>query len=143
VDLPAADEFTRHILAAVTQKEASASSVRTRDALAAKKARGIVLRTPANLTNEAKLSGLAARQENAPLNVINRQTTQLAVLLRATGANLRGIAHQLNQSGYTTRRGKVFHPMAVQRLLAKTAQTFFTYQENSCATERAATILLR
>jgi DNA invertase Pin-like site-specific DNA recombinase len=55
MDLPAAHEVTRHILAAVTQKEASAISVRTRDALAAKKARGIVLGTPANLTNEAKL----------------------------------------------------------------------------------------
>jgi DNA invertase Pin-like site-specific DNA recombinase len=39
VDLPAADEFTLHILAAVAQKETSAISSRTRDALAAKKAR--------------------------------------------------------------------------------------------------------
>jgi len=37
VDLPAADEFTLHILAAVAQKEASAISSRTREALAAKK----------------------------------------------------------------------------------------------------------
>jgi DNA invertase Pin-like site-specific DNA recombinase len=121
VDLPAADEFTLHILAAVAQKEASTISSRTRDALAAKKARGFTLGTPANLTDEAKLKGLAARQANAQTNVNNRQAAQLAALLRANGANLRAIAEQLNRSGYTTRRGKPFHPMGVQRLLAKAA----------------------
>lgn len=40
VDLPAADEFTLHIMAAVAQREASAISARTRDTLAAKKAHG-------------------------------------------------------------------------------------------------------
>ena len=119
VDLPAADEFTLHILAAVAQKEASAISTRTRDALAAKKARGFALGTPANLTEEAKAKGLEARQTNARTNVNNRQAAQLAVLLRNTGATLRVITQQLNQLGYTTRRGKAFHPMGVQRLLAK------------------------
>ncbi|RZJ95345.1 MAG: resolvase [Hymenobacter sp.] len=118
VDLPAADEFTLHILAAVAQKEATAISSPTRDALAAKKARGFTLGTPANLTDEAMRKGLAARQANALDNVNNRQ----AALLRANGANLRAIAAQLNQSGYTTRRGKAFHPMGVQRLLAHAQQ---------------------
>ena len=118
VDLPAADEFTLHILAAVAQKEASAISSRTRDALAAKKARGAVLGTPANLTVAARAKGLAARQANAQANVNNRQAAQLATLLKATGATLRAIADQLNHSGYCTRRGKSFHPMGVQRLLA-------------------------
>ena len=57
------------------------------------------------------------RQANAQANVHNRQAAQLAALLHATGATLRAIAHQLNQSGYCTRRGKAFHPMGVQRLL--------------------------
>ena len=92
---------------------------RTRDALAAKKARGFVLGTPANLTTEAKLKGLAARQANAQTNVNNRQAAQLATLLQANGGTLRAIADQLNQSGYCTRRGKAFHPMGVQRLLTK------------------------
>jgi len=52
-------------------------------------------------------------------NVHNRQAAQLAALLQATGATLRAIAEQLNQSGYCTRRGKAFHPMGVQRLLTK------------------------
>jgi len=119
VDLPAADEFTLHILAAVAQKEAVAISSRTRDALAAKKARGFHLGTPANLTPEARAKGLLARQTNAQANVHNRQAAQLATLLKTNGGTLRAIADQLNQSGYCTRRGKAFHPMGVQRLLAK------------------------
>ena len=117
VDLPAADEFTLHILAAVAQKEATAISTRTRDALAAKKARGHVLGTPANLTPEASAKGLLVRQQNAQASLSNRQAAQLIALLRATGLSLRAIATQLNESGYRTRRGKAFHPMGVQRLL--------------------------
>jgi DNA invertase Pin-like site-specific DNA recombinase len=41
VDLPAADEFTLHILAAVAQKEASAISSRTRDASPPRRRRGL------------------------------------------------------------------------------------------------------
>jgi DNA invertase Pin-like site-specific DNA recombinase len=117
VDLPAADEFTLHILAAVAQKEATAISTRTRDALTAKKVRGFQLGNPANLTAEARAKALGALKQNALSNVNNRQATQLATLLRATGASLRAIADQLNQSGYCTRRGKAFHPMGVKRLL--------------------------
>jgi hypothetical protein len=61
VDLPVA-EFTLHSLAAVAQKEALDISSRTRDALAAEKARGSILCIPANLTDETKLKGLAAQQ---------------------------------------------------------------------------------
>jgi hypothetical protein len=57
--------------------------------------------------------------QNAQANLNNRQAAQLAALLRATGATLRVIAEQLNQSGYRTRHGKAFHPMGVQRLLLK------------------------
>lgn len=120
VDLPAADEFTLHILAAVAQKEATAISTRTRDALAAKKARGFQLGNPANLTTAAREKALVSLQRNAQDHLHNRQAAQLAKLLRATGISLRAIADQLTQSGYRTRRGKAFHPMGVQRLLAQT-----------------------
>jgi hypothetical protein len=62
---------------------------------------------------------LAARQANAQTNINNRQAAQVPTLLRANGGNLRAIAAQLNRSGYTTRRSKAFHPMGVQRILAK------------------------
>lgn len=121
VDLPAADEFTLHILAAVAQKEASAISTRTRAALAAKKARGFQLGSPGNLTQAAREKSWVAMRENAQTNINNRQAAQLAALLRATGTTLRAIADQLNQSGYRTRYGKAFHPTGVQRLLPKSS----------------------
>jgi len=120
VDLLAADEFTLHIMAAVAQKEASAISTRTRDALAAKKARGAQLGSPANLTQAAREKSWVAMTQNAQANLNNRQAAQLAALLRATGATLRAIANQLNQSGYRTRHGKAFHPMGIKRLLLPT-----------------------
>jgi DNA invertase Pin-like site-specific DNA recombinase len=69
IDPPTVDEFTLHILTVVVQQEVSASFSRTRDTLVAKKTRGFTLGTPANLTDEAKLKGLAARQANAQTNV--------------------------------------------------------------------------
>jgi DNA invertase Pin-like site-specific DNA recombinase len=111
VDLPAADEFTLHIMAAVAQKEASAISTPTRDALAAKKARGAQLGAPANLTQAAREKSWAAMTHNAQINLNNRQAAQLAGLLRAASATFRAITEQLNQSGYRTRHGKAFHPM--------------------------------
>lgn len=78
VDLPSADEFTLHILPAVAQKEAAAISSRTRDALAAKKARGAQLGTPANLTAAAVSKGLLVRQVNARTHQANRQAARLA-----------------------------------------------------------------
>jgi DNA invertase Pin-like site-specific DNA recombinase len=85
VDLPAADEFTLHILAAVAQKDTLASSTRTRDALAAMKARGAQLGSPTNLPQAAREKSWVAMTQNAQANLNNRQAAQLATLLRATG----------------------------------------------------------
>jgi DNA invertase Pin-like site-specific DNA recombinase len=121
VDLPVADEFTLHIMAAVAQKEASAISTRTRDALAAKKARGAQLGSPGNLTQAAREKSWVSMTMNAQANLNNRQAAQLVGLLRASGATFRAIAEQLNLSGYRTRHGKDFHPMGVKRLLPKSS----------------------
>ncbi|WP_345075246.1 recombinase family protein, partial [Hymenobacter fastidiosus] len=49
----------------------------------------------------------------------NRQAARLASLLHAQGHTLQQIAHELNEAGYRTRRGKVFFPMTVKRLLPR------------------------
>ncbi len=51
-------------MVAVAQKEASAISTHTRDALAAKKARGAQLGMPANLTQAAREKLWGAMREN-------------------------------------------------------------------------------
>ena len=117
VDMPAADEFTIHVLGAVAEKEAKAISTRTKDALTAKKARGFQLGTPANLTLEARAKGLAQRQLNAQTHLANRQAAELARLYRSMQWDYRRIAAQLTASGYRTRRGCAFTAAGVRRLL--------------------------
>jgi DNA invertase Pin-like site-specific DNA recombinase len=132
VDLPAADEFTLHIMAAVAQKEASAISTHTLDTLAAKKERGAQLGTSANLTQTAREKSWVATTQNAQVNLNNRQAAQLATLLRATGATLRAIAEQLNQSGYRTRHRKAFHPMGCSVYFPNRHSKLFTCSKALC-----------
>jgi DNA invertase Pin-like site-specific DNA recombinase len=117
VDMPAADEFTIHVLGAVAEKEAKAISTRTKDALAAKKARGFQLGTPANLTAEARGKGQQQRQANAQVSLANRQAAELARLYRSLHWSYRKIATQLTTSGYRTRRGCAFTASGVRRLV--------------------------
>ncbi|MBO3273340.1 recombinase family protein [Hymenobacter defluvii] len=124
VDMPAADEFTLHVLGAVAEKEAKAISTRTKDALAAKKARGHQLGTPANLTDEARVKGQQQRQANARSSLANRQAAELAQLYRSQQWDYRRIVAQLTASGYRTRRGCHFTATGIRRLLL--AQTPLT-----------------
>ena len=99
------------------QHERETISKRTKDALAAKKARGAQLGSPQNFTTTVIAQGQAAMQRNAREHQANRQAAQLTELLRAKGQTLWQIAAKLNEAGYRTRRGKEFHATTVQRLL--------------------------
>jgi DNA invertase Pin-like site-specific DNA recombinase len=116
-DMPDANTLTVGLFAVIAQHEREMISKRTKEALAAKKARGAVLGTPANLTATAIKKSLVVRQENARTNQQNSQAARLGGLLQKQGHTLAQIAHELNDGGYRTRRGKLFFPMSVQRLL--------------------------
>ena len=117
-DIPNADEFTINIMAAVAQKAAKDISESTKRGLAAKKARGFTLGTPANFTDHSRGVGRAAMQRNAQEHVANKQARRLAGLLRQQDFTLAAIAAELNAHGYRTRRGGCFHKTSVLRLLA-------------------------
>lgn len=118
VDFPTANRLTIHILAAVAEHEAVAISTRTREALAAAKARGVQLGTPGNLTQEgAKLgacNGAISKKKSAAADY--SKLVGLVLNLRHKGMSFQAIATHLNELGETTREGKAFQAMTVKRI---------------------------
>jgi len=117
-DMPEADSFTVHILAAVAQREAELISERTRSALAAAKARGTRLGNPHGFSPGVQSKGVATRQEQA------RQAYEGLVLehictLRDAGRSYRQIAERLNGLGERTRYGKLWNPAQVRRVYTR------------------------
>ena len=115
-DMPDANTLTVGLFAVLAQHERETSSKRTKDALAAKRARGAQLGTPANLTAAARHLGLVTRQQNARQHAGVRQATALITSRRAQGVSFRQIAGELNALGFTARRGGPFNQKQVQRL---------------------------
>ncbi len=120
-DMPDANTLTVGIFAVLAQHERELISKRTKEALTALKARGVVLGMPANLSADAIRQGQTVRQQNARENKENRQATRLAVLLRQQGHTLQQIAQELTSGDYRTRRGKQFNATTVRRLLNRQA----------------------
>ncbi len=118
-DMPDANTLTVGIFTLVAQHERETISKRTKDALAAKKARGAVLGQPQNLTRAAIAKSLQVRKINAVENPQNRQAMRLAESLHKQGLSLQQIATELNEAGFRTRRGQAFFKMSVQRLLCR------------------------
>lgn len=116
-DMPEANTLTIGVVAVLAQHEREATSQRTKDALAAKTARGFRLGTPANLTNEARAKGVAVRQQKAANHLPSKQARSMAVLLREKGQTTRQIAQALNKGGFTSPKGGAFHATTVLRLL--------------------------
>ena len=117
VDLPQANRFTIHILAAVAEHEAAMISQRTRAALAAARARGVRLGNPANLRNQ--LGGRAKGNAVMAANAAKRAADLLPVILpmKAGGASLRQIADGLTCRGIPAPRGGTWSAVAVKRIL--------------------------
>lgn len=115
-DLPAANRFTLHVMAALAEQERQLISERTKRALAALKARGATLGTPANLTDTHRAKGSQSRRKAAKASPINRQATALIVHLRKVGLSYRQIAQRLNEDGFSSHRGWGFGPTQVRRL---------------------------
>jgi DNA invertase Pin-like site-specific DNA recombinase len=105
-DMPTANKFTIHILAAVAEHEAEMISARTKAALAAAKARGQVLGNPRNLNKAAaakgRIAGVKARQNKAD----EFAKDVLPIINEFRGMSLHKIAAELNDRKILTARGK-------------------------------------
>jgi len=123
-DFPEANRLTVHILAAVAEHEATMISARTKAALEAAKARGVVLggqrgsvERMAIMAAKGTRASAVVRKESAT----KRRNDLLPVIkeLRAKGAkSLRAIAEGLNDAGLTTARGGVWTATQISRLEA-------------------------
>lgn len=107
------DSFTLHLYAALAEKERQLISSRTRDALAAKKGKGVL----GNKTNLA-----VAQAKGCARNVASSAAFAAGMLLtikpfQLAGMNLSAVAAQLNKSSTPTARGGLWTATAVSRCL--------------------------
>jgi DNA invertase Pin-like site-specific DNA recombinase len=112
VDMPTANKFTIHILAAVAEHEREIISKRTKDALAAAKARGQKLGNP---RAAEMIAAARAAKPNPP------PAPEVVTIMRekqAQGKGLREIARELNRLAIRTPLGKEWYATTVKNTLA-------------------------
>ncbi|MGY3621242.1 recombinase family protein [Bradyrhizobium sp. USDA 10063] len=101
---PDVDPFMLHIYAAVAEKERNTIGERTKAALAAAKARGVVLGSPTIAASNRQAANAHAESLRAIIEPIKHLST-------------RRIAAILNEDGHTTQRGGEWSSVTVMRLL--------------------------
>ena len=107
--IPNADNFQIHLFAALAEQEREFISQRTKAALAAAKARGVVLGNP-------KIAEINRTRKRTARKVAN-QYAPIVLPLRTKGLTYLEIAGTLNQMGIRTSRGKEFKPTSVKRIV--------------------------
>ena len=113
---PDVDPFILHLFAALAEKERALISERTKRALGAAKARGVVLGGPklpeARVAAQASIKTAANHHASNVLPIINE--------IRKAGARtLRDIADALNARGISTPRGGRWYASSVKNVLAR------------------------
>jgi DNA invertase Pin-like site-specific DNA recombinase len=125
VDMPGASQFAVGVMALVAQEEARLSADRTRQALAARRARGLPLGGNNPMIGHHALDGAAASAAVRSAKARQRATALKPVIdaLRADGANsLAEIADGLNDRGLSAPRGGDWRAASVRDLLRHYAE---------------------
>jgi len=123
-DMPEANETTVQIMAVIAQAERKAISKRTKDALAAAKARGQRLGNPigAKAFGEYQGNGAAVDAIKAKAKAFAIDVMPIIQAIRSEGhTSLRAIATQLNERGIMTARGGKWAAQAVTNVIQLTS----------------------
>jgi len=135
-DMPDANNFTIHILAALAEREGQMISERTSAALRVLKERGVLLGSarPGHWTGRSKAGELMAdcRQRGLEKARISSKTVVQEEMsrqyepivpwireMRETGSTLREIVHALNEKGCRTRRDLPWNIPTLRRVILK------------------------
>lgn len=111
-----ADPFMLHLYAAISEKERALISARTRDALAAAKARGTTLGNP----RLAEVRGKGAAANAAAAARFAANVLPVIREVQASGVkSLRGIADALNARGIATARGGKWTAVQIGSILRR------------------------
>lgn len=108
-DAPYANRLMLHILSAFAEHERSIIAERTKAALAAARARGVIL--------GANGRRLAVQNRTEAIEFADQLRTEVEIFLADGPQTLREVATALNARGITTREGAAWSPGTVVRLL--------------------------
>ena len=121
-DMPEANRFVLHIMAAVAEQEGRAISERTKAALAAAKARGVKLgwSMPSRKAEQRQAAhrGVAVRMAKADHFAAN--VLPIISELQSSGMSLRSVAKNLNERGVKTVRGGKWQAATVRNVIVRT-----------------------
>lgn len=124
VDLPYANKLTLHIMAAMAQHEAEMISKRTREALAAAKARGRKLgwSIPSRAAEQPRVAAKGAAVVMAKADQFAANVVPIIRDVQKAGiTTLAGIAAALNARGVSTAQSGKWYPTTVKNLLDRAA----------------------
>jgi DNA invertase Pin-like site-specific DNA recombinase len=120
-DLPNANRFLLHIMAAVAEQEASAISARTKAALQAAKARGVALGAANPKVRDALQAAQGRAIETRKAKADAHAATVRAILedYQRKGMSLRAMAEELNRLGMPTARGGQWYAATIRNALQR------------------------
>ncbi len=119
-DMPNANRLTVGVMAMVAEDEAERISARTKAALAAAKARGVVLGNPNLQPGTATSAAIARAARSTATTAKAAEYAEVIVDLQHQGhQSLRDLAEGLNARGFPAPRGGTWQATTVKRLLAR------------------------